>query len=347
MAGEASRRAPFWSTPDRDEDDSSQPPNHGLACTVPGSMPRLDALPRPWRRGSPVRVLRRVLLVLAVGSSTGLGLAACVDEPAQEPASCEEDANLQLFEQRIAPLLEDGTRTACNQCHLAGVDLGLYSPDGDECRTMACMVDSGIVDLHAPEDSKVLDWILRSDPASPLITPDVLQQERDAMLQWIEYQADCGAFVCPKLDDPCNTAANAGSCEAPPSAHDLPSHGFDDPGDCSDLTVERAFSELVYSWRGRCYPCHWDSKPGDPENAPRFFVDDECNAGSLASMRNVLERGLVDLDEPDQSLLLLKPLAVAAGGVEHEGSDKFFDTDDGAYRDFKAWIDLYAGCSAR
>lgn len=294
-----------------------------------------------------MRMARGWLLPLG-GSVLGFVLAACVsDPPAVEPEHCEDDSNLEIFEQRIAPLLEDGTRTACNECHLAGVDLALYSPDGDECRTMACMVDAGIVDLHAPEDSQVLDWIVRADPESPLITAEVLEQERAGMLEWIEYQSECGAFACPKFDDPCGTAGKVGSCDTPPSAHDLPPKGFDDPGDCSDLTVERAFNELVYSWRGRCYPCHWDSKPGAPENAPRFYVDDECNAGSLASMRNVLERGLVDLDQPDQSLLLLKPLAVTAGGVEHEGSDKFFDTEDGAYQDFRAWVELYAGCAAQ
>lgn len=264
---------------------------------------------------------------------------------AKEPVSCESDDNLQIFERRIAPLLEDGSPSACNECHLAGVDLGLYSPDGDECRTMACMVDAGIVDLDAPDDSKVLEWILRASPESPLITSDVLQQERDGMLEWIQYHSDCGAFVCPTIEDPCGTAASVGSCETPPSAHDLPSHGFDDPGDCSDLTTERAFSELVYSWRGRCYPCHYDSKSGAPENAPRWIVDADCNAGSLATMRNVLERGLVDLENPDQSLLLLEPLAESAGGVMHEGSDKFFDTSDGAYADFKAWVELYAACN--
>jgi hypothetical protein len=293
-------------------------------------------------------VSRSRLYVLAVGLCTGLVLAACVDDPVvQEPAECEDDAERQIFEQRIQPLLEDGTRTACNDCHLAGVDLGLYSPDGDECRTMACMVDAGIVDLEAPEDSKVLEWILRADPESPLITPEVLQAERDGMLEWIRYQSSCGAFVCPTIEDPCGTAASVGSCETPASGHDLPAHGFEDPGDCSDVTLEQAFGELVYSWRGRCYPCHWDSKSGSPENAPRWIADAECNAGSLATMRNVQELGLIDTENPEQSLLLLEPLAEAAGGVAHEGGDKFFDTDDGAYQDFRAWLELYAGCASQ
>lgn len=291
-------------------------------------------------------IVLRLPLVLVAGSFLGLALAACEDPAPVEPEVCKDEDRLTLFERRIAPLLVDDSRSACNECHLAGVDLGLYSPDGDECRTMACMVDAGIVDLASPEDSKVLDWILRSSPDSPLITADVLQEEHDGMLEWIEHQAECGAFACPRFDDPCDTLAKVGVCETPDSRHDQPPRGFDDPGDCSDVTIERAFGELVYSWRGRCSPCHFDSRPGDPENAPRFIVDADCVSGSLATMRNVLERGLVDRERPAESLLLLKPLAVEAGGVEHEGDAKFFDTEDGAYQDFKAWIDLYVGCTA-
>ncbi|MCA9650585.1 MAG: hypothetical protein H6712_16360 [Myxococcales bacterium] len=284
--------------------------------------------------------------VLAGCLAAASALLGCQDEPpAVEPRSCEDESSLEIFEKRIAPLLADDSRSACNECHLAGIDLGLYSPDGDECRTMACMVDAGIVDLDAPDQSKVLDWILRADPSSPLITENVLQQEHDGMLEWIEYHSSCGAFVCPQIADPCGTASTVGSCEVPESGHDLPARGFEDPGDCSDLTVEQAFGELVYSWRGRCYPCHWDSKPDSRPDAPLWIVDAECNSGSLATMRNVLEQGLVDVAAPDQSLLLLKPLAEDAGGVEHGGDAKFFDTTDGAYQDFKAWVELYARCN--
>jgi hypothetical protein len=280
-------------------------------------------------------------VAVAWGLSLGLAHGGCEREDGQ-PAVCREDPDLTLFEDRIAPLLRDGNPSACNECHLAGIDLGLYAKGGDECTTLACMVEVGIVDLDAPQDSLVLDWMMRGDPASPLVTPEVRQAEHDGMLEWIESHAGCRS--CPDIDDPCGRGE--APCETPASDHELPARGFDDPGDCSDLTVERAFGELVYSWRGRCFPCHYDSQSGAPQNAPRFIADGSCSVGALTSMHNVLERGLVDLAEPDRSLLLQKPLAESAGGVPHEGGDKFFDTADGAYDDFRTWVELYVGCQA-
>jgi hypothetical protein len=58
----------------------------------------------------------------------------------------------------------------------------------------------------------------------------------------------------------------------------------------------------------------------------------------------ILASGYVNVDDPPQSLLLLKPLAEAAGGVQHGGHDKFANQEDVAYRGFLAWIEHYAGC---
>lgn len=49
--------------------------------------------------------------------------------------------------------------------------------------------------------------------------------------------------------------------------------------------------------------------------------------------------GLVTPWEARASTLLLKPLAVAAGGVEHGGGDIFADTTDVDYRTILAWVE--------
>jgi hypothetical protein len=60
---------------------------------------------------------------------------------------------------------------------------------------------------------------------------------------------------------------------------------------------------------------------------------------------NVLDRGYVDVEEPEESLLLLKPLAEELGGVEHGGHDKFYSvTRDQGYLNFRYFVDRYAGC---
>ncbi len=102
---------------------------------------------------------------------------------------------------------------------------------------------------------------------------------------------------------------------------------------------------LVYTWRGRCFPCHWSSLDIGPAEAPRWITSaGDCGPASLATMNTVFTRELVDFDDPTQSLLLLKPLAVAAGGVMHGGHDKFADTEDETYRDFLEWIDYEVAC---
>jgi hypothetical protein len=281
----------------------------------------------------------------------GFGLAAAdCDRAEAEPERvyvCTDDDALDLYEARIAPLLTSDRPSTCNQCHLSGIDLGLYS-QADPCATMACMVEQGIVNLDAPDDSLVLSWILRAQdegkgPDSELITDDVVEAEHDAMLQWIEYNAGCGADVCAPVENPCGGTV-AQMCERPPSgANELPRE-FDDPGDCSEHTLEVGFAALVYPWRGRCTPCHTDAWDGPPEDAPRWMSESGCEVGSLVTMRRVIDTGLVDAANPSNSLLLLKPLAISAGGVEHGGHDKMADTQDPAYVDYLRWIERWAAC---
>lgn len=254
---------------------------------------------------------------------------------------CDPDDSRALYDKRIAPLLAEERPSSCNACHLSGVDLGLYARDSP-CRTMACMVEKGVVDLDDPQRSLILQWILRADPSSPLVTEQMIQEEHDGMLEWIQHVAACGSEVCEPIDDPCGAPPSWEDCPLPPPEGPPP---FVDPGDCSDRTIEAVFAGKVYPWRGRCYPCHFDDYDGDVE-APRWIHVGPCEEGSVVTMHNVLERGLADLDDPAQSLLLLKPLAVASGGVPHGGHDKIADTNDETYRDFLYWLSRLAQCRA-
>ena len=66
--------------------------------------------------------------------------------------------------------------------------------------------------------------------------------------------------------------------------------------------------------------------------------------GSDTTMRRVVEWGLLDVDTPADSLILLKPLARNSGGLRHGGGTKFRSTEDPAYLDFRWWITYYAQC---
>lgn len=78
--------------------------------------------------------------------------------------------------------------------------------------------------------------------------------------------------------------------------------------------------------------------------APRWISAGPCNQASLETMRTVLASGYVDLAQPDQSLLLLKPLAKDLGGVEHGGGDKFHAFEDQGYVDILYWIKREQEC---
>jgi hypothetical protein len=173
-----------------------------------------------------------------------------------------------------------------------------------------------------------------------LITEAVIEAEYAAFHEWISYVADCGA--CSKAR--CSSGQEAGFCELDVDPAE-PYDGAGDSGGCDDKSLERVFLETVYTTRGRCYPCHFTSTQNPRPGATLWLVEGEnCEVSSLATLRNVLSNGYVNVDEPEQSLLLLKPLAVGDGGVVHGGHDKF-TTGEPAYDNFVYWLTRYGNCA--
>ena len=273
------------------------------------------------------------------------GMAAfllCVGcSPGPDSADACTQGAIDLYEQRIEPVLSSDKPASCNQCHLSGVNLDLFVRD-TPCETMACLVQQELVDLNTPERSRILDWIERASPESDLITAEVIRAEYDAFYEWIDYVADCGACAGAK----CRSASGIGFCDLEVE----PAEPYDDardPGGCEPQVLERVFLETVYVTRGRCYPCHFTSAKKPPPGATLWLVEAEsCEASSLSTMRNVIREGYVDIDEPSKSLFLLKPLAESDGGIEHGGHDKFTKGDDPAYTNFVYWLERYAACAS-
>lgn len=258
------------------------------------------------------------------------------------PTACAEESIDEVYARRIQPLLESSQTSSCNQCHLSGIDLSMFAR-GSACQSMACLEQLGLVNFGDPDASVLLTWIERASPDSELITEDVIAQERDAVLEWIRIHARCDSQLCPSYADACNEGAEVEQCGLELDPRGSPR--AEDPGDCSDRTLELLFQDQVYRWRGRCYPCHDQGNPHVALEAPKWVaVGGSCNAASLATLREVERRGFMDLHDPTQSPLLLKPLAEKAGGIHHEGHAKFSDTDDVAYVDFLSFIERYAAC---
>lgn len=277
----------------------------------------------------------------AMGSSDSApGDESSGSESGEAAIDCSQDAASELFSRRIAPLLDDDRPSSCNRCHLSGIDLSHYIQQ-DPCSTMVCMHSEGLVDFDAPSESTVLDWIARGAPDSPGITEAVIAEEHAAMLEWIEFYSECGTDLCEVSDDACGDSPTYKDCEVPDQAGE--SKPFEDPGGCDPLTLEAAFSAKVYAWRGRCGPCHYANTETGLE-APRWIDVGSCDVASLQSLRNVVEAGYLDAENPAQSLLLTKPLDEDLGGLEHGGHGKFHALDDPAYLDMLAWIERWASC---
>jgi hypothetical protein len=278
-------------------------------------------------------------LFLALTSVTTAALASCGDhdEPPGETA-CQIKPS-ETFHERIEPLLVDGRMTTCNQCHLSGVNLSAFARE-TPCKTWACLVDQGLVNTRSPADSKILGWIERASPDSELITPQVIRAEHDAFQDWIEANAACpnacAGVTCGEPGDG-PTCGDAG--DEPP---EVPS-GEDTRG-CSDQELEQAFYDDVYAFRGRCYPCHFETELDADKDAPRWLSTvGNCETGSAVSLKRALALGLINVDEPSQSLLLLKPLDSYGGGVPHGGGAKFTKADP-TYASFTRFIEHYAQC---
>jgi hypothetical protein len=282
---------------------------------------------------------RLAALLLIVACSAAALLAACTGRSADaEARACQLEPS-QTFHDRIAPLLASDRVSTCNQCHLSGVDLSVFARE-TPCQTWACLREQGLVDVTSPEDSKILSWIERASPDSDLITPEVIAAERDAFRDWIEENAACPSACA---DVACGAPDAGPTCAVTDHGSEDTSGSGGAPG-CGDRGLEQAYSDQVYSWRGRCFPCHFDTETQADQRAPRFFsAVGNCGTGSAVSLARMLDLGIIDVRTPEASLLLRKPLDLADN--RHGGGAKF-TTKDQAYRSFLAFIELYQSCQS-
>jgi hypothetical protein len=276
------------------------------------------------------------------------------DSPRTEAADsrvCEPTVQDAKFERYIEPLLTDARPSSCNQCHLSGVDVELFVR-ASACQTMACMLDQGWVDLERPEASKVLEFILQADPQSALITSDVIEREYDGFKAWIEYNAECFASSCGEFDDPCVGSGEYGEVYT----------GDASPlGSCEETALVQSFEQKVFAWRGRCQTCHniegagaqsatWAIRP------PAWIASGTDAESARLTMYNVVGMGAVDVESPNKSNLLAKPLGQDMSyetelgtvvGVEHLGGLKIHPGGrDATLDDFASWIGEYVACFA-
>lgn len=241
--------------------------------------------------------------------------------PPRTAASASASSRI-VFERRIRPILAAKNPSTCSECHLSGVDLKNYIRPS-EAETFAALRDQGMLNLKRPEDSRILKFIQMSRPKTPLLTKKVRAVEYAAFRDWIVAAAK----------NPEVSSAGLSSAAAPRVGPAVPNavirHERID-------TVVASFERNVWSQEGRCMGCH---RPDNTENVKkygervRWFVPDDPEA----TMKKLIAQGDVNVEKPEDSLLLLKPL----NKVPHGGGVKMLYGDAG-YKMFRAWLEDYA-----
>jgi hypothetical protein len=275
-------------------------------------------------------VARVAALLVGCGQDTILQPATSGDQPKPPPAATEakiDESPRQVFEKRILPIFRSPKPSSCVQCHLAGVDLKKYILPSHEA-TFQSLRDQGLIDLEHPNKSKILRLIQMGEEdkaGASLIQQTVRKAEYEAFADWIKRcVADPKMRELPKLEP-----MKVGQPSRPP---EVIRHARKD-------RLLASFEDTVWAMRFRCMNCHTE---GTPENKKLIQEHGEGvawvkAAGAEATLDYLRSSKLIDLERPERSLLLRKPL----NEVKHGGGKKFLSGDQG-YRAFRAFLEDYA-----
>jgi hypothetical protein len=238
--------------------------------------------------------------------------------------SAADDAALAIFQKRIVPILQAQRPSSCSECHLSGVDLKDYiRPTQPE--TFAALRDGGLIDVKTPAKSKLLQFIDRKPEKPSLVTEKIRAEESAAFRAWIEAAVKDPTLAAAKTADP---------AIGPKLPAEVIRHARQD-------RVLQSFLDNVWSEAGRCAACHSPDRNAQQVKKHGEHISWIKLRDPQASLAHLLENELIDLKEPEKSLLLLKPL----NKVEHGGGVKM-TMGDRTYQQFRRFIDDYAATQA-
>jgi len=228
---------------------------------------------------------------------------------------------LEIFNRRILPIMKADDSSSCADCHLSGVDLKNYILD-DQARTFASLRDHGLINVNAPDKSKLLTFISRTPDKPSPVSDKVRQQEFRAFRAWI-----VAAVKDPEL---LKTKAAAEADFPTNLPIEVIRHARTD-------RVLASFVDNVWSQMGRCISCHSPDRNQKVVEKHGKRVSWIVPRDPAATLDNLVRAGNIDLDDPEESLMLLKP----AGLADHGGGPKFL-VGDTAYHQFLTFAKDYA-----
>ncbi len=235
-----------------------------------------------------------------------------------------ETKSLDVFTRRILPILNSAKPSSCAECHLSGVDLKDYIRP-NQAETFAALVKGGMIDAEQPLKSKLLEFISRAPEKPTIVSADVRKEELAAFTDWIELA----------VRDPQLLKAKAGlESLGPKLPVDVLRHARND-------RVLASFIDNVWSEATRCAACHsplnnQKQLKEHGEKVSWITPDDPA-----ATLKHLVDAGLIDTDEPTHSMILQKPTMQ----VKHGGGIKMV-VGDRSYKQFRKFIEDYAATSA-
>ena len=273
-----------------------------------------------------------------------------------------------LFNARILPIFRSPNPSSCVQCHLSAVDLKDYILPSSKA-TFASLKAQELVDVDAPEKSKILEFISMGekdyDKGVRMIHADMRKAELEAFSAWIK--ACCNDPQLRNLPAPVQMAK-------PVSPDKVIRHA-------RKSRIVDSFKRNIWSHRMRCFPCHTpyeidDNNPKHKQARQRLKKMEENNGVKFTSRLKLFKKTpeatmeawiessrdsepdrlpLINIEEPADSLIVLKPSArlpkqiskgrfekpSAVMPVSHLGGIKMHK-DDFSYKSFIAWLQDYA-----
>jgi len=230
------------------------------------------------------------------------------------------DDSLAIFEKRIKPILESEKPSSCTECHLSGVDLKDFVRETQE-ETFGSLVKGGMIDLKKPDESKLLKFIERKPEKPSLVSDKVRQEEAEAFRVWIR-----AAVRDPKLI----AASKPGDENVLKAPVEVIRHARKD-------RVLTSFLENVWVEAGRCAACHSSDRNQEQVKKHGQKVNWMKPRDPQGTLDYLLDAGLIDVETPEESLILLKPL----NQVKHGGGQKIV-MGDRTYKQFRRFIDDYS-----
>ncbi|MEY4566128.1 MAG: hypothetical protein RLY14_1098, partial [Planctomycetota bacterium] len=208
----------------------------------------------------------------------------------------------EIYQRRILPLLESNERSSCSECHFRGMELREFFGN-DSIKTFARLRGLGWIDIENPEDSKLLGFLQKQpEKHNDKLLEKVRKSEYESIRIWIETSLRDKKYRDAEPIVPADLRLSK----------DLVLHTRRDQ-------VETRFVDAIWSQLGRCVNCHSPERNAKQvaENGEQMSWIVPGDPGATLSL--LVDREIIDIDHPGESLLRTKPLEL----VEHGGGPKF------------------------